>query len=229
MHQVITLPPKVKDMHGKRYGRLTAIAFLGMNHRHHAMWKCECDCGTTMIAYGYALRHNHTKSCGCLSREFAKAMGDANIRHGHCRRVERHSPEHKTWSGMIQRCCNPNHTEYHSYGGRGITICAEWVDSFETFLRDMGNRPAGCSLDRIDVDGGYNKSNCRWATQKEQCRNMRTNRMLTFNGESRCVAEWVEVTGIKRDAIVRRLAKGWSVEQTLTTPVRNRKTQAKRP
>ena len=116
---------------------------------------------------------------------------------------------------MIARCYNPNNAAYNRYGGRGITVCKRWR-KFENFLADMGNRPSSkYSIDRIDNSGNYTRENCKWSTMKEQCRNRRNNRLLTLNGETHCVAEWVDIVGIRSDTIRARLKRGWSVERAL--------------
>lgn len=131
------------------------------------------------------------------------------------------TPEYNSWVNLTQRCTNENYRNYHGYGGRGITVCDSWRQSFETFLADMGSKPSPKhSIDRIDNSKGYCKENCRWATQQQQCRNTRRNNLITFDGDTKCVSEWAEVTGLSRKNIERRLGLGWSVDRTLTTPVR---------
>ncbi len=129
--------------------------------------------------------------------------------------------EYDIWSAMIQRCHNPNSTGYLRYGGRGIFVCQRWRDSFNDFLADVGPRPGkGYSLDRIDNSKGYEPGNVRWATQKEQGRNTRTNRLLAFRGEVKSAAEWAEITGLTYSAIQRRLdVLHWTIEKTLSTPI----------
>ena len=124
---------------------------------------------------------------------------------------------------MLTRCNNKNDTRYQWYGGRGITVCDRW-SKFENFLADMGERPEKMTLDRIDTNGNYCPENCRWATNKQQHRNKRSNRLLTHDGETKCVAEWAETVGISQGALASRIdVYGWSVEKALTTPVRKLK------
>ncbi len=144
---------------------------------------------------------------------------------------DRHaSPEYKSWVNMHQRCDNPKHRDYHRYGGRGIRVCEAWRD-FAKFYADMGQRMHGTiSLDRIDNDGQYEHANCRWATRKQQQRNMRSNRVITFNGLTMTLAAWAEKIGITDDSLGRRLKKHWSIERALTTPfVPREKRSLKRP
>jgi hypothetical protein len=129
---------------------------------------------------------------------------------------------YQSWISMRQRCQNPNHTAYANYGGRGIKVCERW-SSFEDFLADMGERPEGCSLDRIDGDGDYEPGNVRWASSKTQSRNWRdANNLVTFDGRTQPLASWSEEFGIEHHTLQYRLRAGWSAEKALTTPVRGR-------
>lgn len=123
--------------------------------------------------------------------------------------------EESTYRNMMSRCYNPNATGYQYYGGKGVTICNEWKANFSNFFRDMGTRPEGMSLDRIDVNGNYCKENCRWASYLEQARNTTCNNYIAFNDEVLCVQEWAEKLGIKANTLLYRLRRGWSVEEAL--------------
>jgi hypothetical protein len=136
------------------------------------------------------------------------------ITHGHSL-VGKVSPTYKTWLRMKERCYNPHKDKYKYYGGRGIKVCARW-SKFENFLADMGEKPAGLTLDRVDNDGDYKPSNCRWATLKEQARNKRNNHFLTFRGETRTLTEWARTLKIPQPTLSRRLIDGWRVEDALT-------------
>lgn len=123
---------------------------------------------------------------------------------------------------MLNRCQNPNVPAYKNYGGRGIAVCQRWL-RFENFLADMGERPAGMTIERIDNDGNYEPGNVRWATYKEQTRNNRSTQLVTLHGETKCITDWAAETGIKMPTLWARLRLGWSVEDALTKPVRGRR------
>lgn len=131
------------------------------------------------------------------------------------------TPEYLAWLSMRSRCTNPQHKAFHNYGGRGITVCSEWLENFESFYRDLGPRPGpGFSLDRVDNNLGYFAGNCRWSTKKEQANNVRHNRVLIFNGEPLTLAEAADKFKIKYSTLKRRLDQGLSPEEAVTRPVR---------
>jgi hypothetical protein len=133
------------------------------------------------------------------------------------------SRTYRSWAMMLQRCTNPKYTDFSKYGGAGITVSKEWSKSFTAFLSDLGERPLGKSLDRINGKLGYFKENCRWATRREQNQNMKSNRLLTFRGETKCIAEWVRIIGLPFTTIKNRLNRGWTVEEALTIPAQRGK------
>ena len=153
-------------MVGKRFGRLVVVEEAGKNKSKSILWACKCDCGNTKVLIGGNLRSGDTKSCGCIQKERLTTHGMSG------------TSTYKIWEMMIQRCYNPNNTHYKDYGGRGIILCAEWL-KFKGFFDDMGVRPIGLSIDRIDNEKGYYKANCRWATQTEQVRNQRISKNNT--------------------------------------------------
>jgi len=186
---------------------------------------CRCVCGKEWAVRLVDFNRGRIKSCGCKKYEIT---AEFNTTHGHSasgsnskngnRRV---SKEYDAWQHMLDRCNNPKSEWYHEYGGRGIKVCDEWTQSFTNFLNDIGLAPSGThSIDRKDVNGDYTKDNCRWATYREQNRNKRNNRALTFNNRTLLVIEWAELLGCKPCTLYMRLHRKWSVERTLTTPIR---------
>lgn len=201
------------DLTGQRYGRLTVVRLASdRTSEGKARWMCRCDCGAPTTVDARNLRSGSITSCGCFRRE---RMEDLTATH----RLS-NTPEHRTWVGMRARCRNPNLRIFQNYGGRGITVCQRWDESFEAFVADMGLRPSRRhSLDRIDNDGNYEPSNCRWATMTQQRRNTRANTRLTHHGRTMTLTEWALELGISVTVLCGRFRKGWSVERALTTPL----------
>lgn len=200
------------DLSGKRFHRLVVIAPAGKSKNNSFLFLCRCDCGIEVVKRATHLQRGEVKSCGCFRREDSRLRGCKMKKHGMC-----FTPTYESWSAMKFRCTNPNHVAFPQYGGRGIKICPQW-NKFENFLADMGERPNGKTLDRIDANGDYTPENCRWATRKEQSRNIRTNHVLTFLGQTLTLAEWSERTGFNYTTLKERLRRGWTTERTLTSP-----------
>lgn len=199
---------KANDITGNRYSRLVVTSFHGHGKRGSQtvrLWNCVCDCGkTTVTSYG-SLTCGNVRSCGCLLR-------DATTTHGMSK-----SPVYKVWHAMLERCRNSHNQAWKDYGGRGIRVCERWHD-FSNFNSDMGERPTGGTLDRIDVNGDYEPSNCRWVSQSINANNRRNNRIIEFRGELATLAQWARKCNLNKGALLYRLAHGWPIEAALTTP-----------
>jgi hypothetical protein len=192
---------------GDRFGRWT----VEIPYNSPAKALCRCECGTLREVSRGSLKAGHSLSCGCLRIE---ATVIKSTTHGKSKTLI-----YRVWAAMVERCESSSCRDYKDYGGRGITVCHEWRNSFENFYADMGDRPfEGASLDRINVNGPYTKENCRWATPSEQARNRRDAMYLTHNGETKHVAEWAEETGISLAALKTRKLRGWSDFEALTLP-----------
>lgn len=206
---------KLVNLVGETFGRLHVVEFAGTS-KQKRMWRCECSCGRTSVVPTAMLKNGNTKSCGCLGVEArAQATSRANTTHGKSK-----TPTYGVWFNMIRRCEQSNHKSFHQYGGRGVKVCEEWK-SFAGFLSDMGERPDGYTIDRIDTNGNYEPGNCRWATQKTQQNNRRNNRLLTANGLTMTMQAWAEVNGLTADAISKRIDSGWSVDRAVTQPMKS--------
>jgi hypothetical protein len=202
------VPPRAIDLTGQTFGRLTVIEYAGSDKKGNAHWRCVCTgpgCNMREVTvYGTSLRSGASRSCGCLK-----------VKHGLT-----HHPLYPVWNAMIRRCTNPNDAGYPAYGGRGVMVCPEWLESPEAFIRDMGLRPSpGHSIDRIDVDGPYAPWNCRWATREEQDRNLRRNVWIEYRGVRLIAADWARELGISHGTLAKRLQLKWAPEQVLTTGV----------
>lgn len=171
-------------------------------------WKCACACGNTHVVKNADLRN--TASCGCLRID----LGKAKTRHGmHGSKI------YEAWHAMKQRCTNPKHKAYKNYGGRGITVCEEWIE-FDNFMRDMYPRPEGSSLERINNSKGYSKDNCKWATPKEQANNTRSNRRISIFGKEITLTEASSISGLSVQTLSWRLGKlKMTPEEAMTTPL----------
>lgn len=201
---------KVCDITGQRFGRLVAVKYM-YTKQHNAFWEFLCDCGNTKIIAAHCVKNGNTTSCGCYRSEVTSERLSTHKKFG--------TREYHTWAGIKHRCTNVNGIDYKDYGGRGITYCDKW-STFEGFWEDMQEGYSdGLSIDRINVNGNYEKSNCRWATAKEQANNMRTNLPHTYKGVTLTISQWGEKLGIPHNRIRQRLKRGWTFEDAITKPI----------
>lgn len=205
-----------KDLTGQKFNMLTVKSFAFIRETH-AYWNCICDCGKETIVSGSKLIRGITKSCGCLGRTVSRKRMTTNNGYSKTR-------IYRIYIGIKRRCCNPNDKSYPYYGGRGIKICDEWLKDSKVFIEwaKSSGYNDNLSIDRIDVNGNYEPKNCRWVTAKSQANNRTNNLFITFKGKTMTAAEWCESKGWNRHIIPERLRKGWSLEKSMTTPLRTR-------
>lgn len=199
----------IKDMKDKRFGRLIVKEYAGKSK-----WVCLCDCGKVKAIDGNKLRSGETLSCGCLQKERSR---EANTIHG-----QTQTRLYAIYRGIIQRCTNPNVKGFIRYGGRGITICEEWRQSFETFREwsIVNGYSDELTIDRIDNDKGYSPENCRWANYTVQGRNRRNVRKITYKGKEKTFLEWSKEKGVSVHTLRYRILKlHWSIEKAFNVPV----------
>jgi hypothetical protein len=206
----------MRDYTGQKYGRLTVLNF---SHRTKSgyYWNVRCECGKEKAVNISSLKDGSSASCGCLHTEQLAARNIENKKHGYWG-----SRTYASWCAMKGRCYTPTDKNYPNYGARGITVYAEWLDSFDNFLRDMGERPPNTTLDRINNNGNYEPGNCAWSTPRQQARNRRSNTLIEFNGEVKTISEWAEGLGITPDAIGHRIKNGWPPEKAVSTRKTNK-------
>lgn len=212
---------KFIDLTGQRFGRLTVLG-RSYTRKGQLFWQCRCDCGNMCVVQGSLLRGGRTSSCGCLHDEMADVrIKTVNKLHPS---LIRDKNLYRTWNNMRQRCSNPNHPEYRNYGGRGVHVCPEWDKSysnFEQWAMESGYQ-CGLSIDRVDNDGDYTPSNCRWTTALIQSNNQRKTIMLTYQGKTKALRFWADEFKIPRNVLKCRIRAGWPIERALLEPVHKR-------
>jgi len=203
----------IKDLKNKRFGRLTVInMIIDRVSNGSRLWLCKCDCGNKHIVSGGNLTSGSTRSCGCLAKENLKKQQEKT--HGMTK-----TRQYRIWQGMKQRCTNIKNKDYKNYGGRGIKLLIRW-QNFENFWEDMqGGYSDKLTIDRINNNGNYCKTNCRWATIKEQVNNTRTNKLITYKGKTQTQSQWSKKLGIHRCVLAHRLKTGWGIPSSFETPV----------
>jgi hypothetical protein len=198
-----------KDLTGQKFGRLTVLEVSGKTKNRGLIWRCLCECGKVSEVSASSLVTKNTQSCGCLHRE----------------RITKHkisrTVEYKAYGHMMSRCYNPDDKNYHNYGGRGITVCQRWQDNPKAFFDDMGPRPKGMELERVDNDGNYEPLNCVWATHYSQARNRRTNDKYLYNGVMTCLKDICKELNLPYTTIQSRIKRfGWSLDESLNRVIK---------
>lgn len=210
---------KFIDLTNKKFGRLTVIKRVENAKDGHAQWLCKCECGNYKIICGRSLQKGVTLSCGCLISEITTKR---NTKHNLY-----NSRIYSIYKDMKKRCYNKNNKSYENYGGRGIKICDEWLNKENGFINFYNwainnGYKVDLTIDRINVNGNYEPSNCKWATIKEQANNRRSNHLITYNGETHNITQWAEILNISYGALKNRIRNGWDIEKAFNTPQKKR-------
>lgn len=206
------------DLTNNRFSRLVVLKKYGHNKHNQITWLCKCDCGNLIIVSGNSLTRSNTRSCGCLYQDYLHNPRPNTQKHG-----KSNSRLYHIWRDMKLRCYNAKQVGYNNYGVRGIVVCAEWLNNFKVFYDWAINNgyKDNLQIDRINTNGNYEPSNCRWVTPLDNSNNKRNNRFITYKGETKTIAEWSKSTNIPYHLIWNRLRRGWSVEDTFTRKVDN--------
>ena len=199
---------KCQDLTGQKFNKLLVLKQVRKN-KGKTYWLCKCDCGKETIVEGYKLKTGHIRSCGCLQREI-------NIKRLTTHNLSK-SRLYEIWGAIKNRCLNKNLKTYKNYGGRGITVCQEWLNDFKTFYDWAINNgySVGLTIDRINNDGNYEPDNCRWASRKTQANNRRTCKTFTYNGVTKNYKQWCEFLKINYKTFYSRISRGWKIENAL--------------
>jgi len=211
---------KTIDITRQKFGKLTAINLhhikkTNKGTRHY--WLCRCECGNEVIVRKDHLTSYKVRSCGCLNKEQLNSIRHLTVKHNH----RKHRLYH-IWISLKGRCYNKSNTKYKNYGERGVRVCDEWINNFAAFYDwsiengyDENAKYGECTIERIDVNGNYEPSNCKWANEQEQANNRTTNCNITYNNETHTLAEWARIAKIKYATLYMRYKRGWSFEKCL--------------
>ena len=207
---------KFIDLTGEKFGRLTVIQYAGRDKTGKMrMWECRCNCGKVVKVKDCNLKQGFTKSCGCLADEIRKRgkhyASDTRL--------------YSIWTGMKTRCYNPNCKSYKDYGSRGIILCSEWKDNFEAFYKwSLSNRYSDeLTIDRINPNGNYEPSNCRWVEKSYQNRNKKCSHFITINDQTKLLVDWCREYKISPSTVINRLKAGWNEIDAITKPVKTKR------
>ena len=209
------------DLTGKTFGRLTVIGvatnYPNKNKRNDTIWECQCECGKKTFVSGFALRNGHTKSCGCYRKDVLKPLVSERSKiHGYS-----NTRIYNIWNKMMKRCYDSNNKNFDRYGGRGIIVCEEWhsIENIVEWAYGHGYSDE-LTIDRIDNDGNYCPTNCRWADKITQSNNTSRNHLITYGDKTMTIAEWARFTGLTYSCLKSRIRNGWNIKDALFTPNR---------
>lgn len=201
--------PRFQDLTNLIFGRLKVLGFAGSDLSNHKAWFCKCKCGNVVKSQAGLMKAGRIVSCGCFHNE---RRIEVNLKHGFSKRKNK---TYSIWKGMRARCNNANNPAFHRYGGRGIKVCERWND-FENFLEDMGEKPDGFTIDRIDNNGNYCPENCRWATRIEQANNTRNNVFIEYDNQKLSTRQWDRELGLCLGTTWQRIfTLGWTIEKAI--------------
>lgn len=209
------------DLTKQKFNRLEVIKFSHNNKYSSRIWECKCECGNIVFASTNSLRRNNTKSCGCLQKKKAAITGKSVLSTHSLSKIDgKKTRLFRIWMEMKTRFYNPNVVEYPRYGGKGVVICEEWQNfkNFHSWAFANGYQE-NLSIDRKELFGNYEPSNCQWVTDKVQCRNTTSSRIIDFKGQKKTLAEWAEKNLMSINCLFERLKRGWSIEKSLTTKI----------
>jgi hypothetical protein len=213
------MPNISKNVSGQKFDMLLAVEIIGKRGKAN-LWKCICDCGSETFAIVSQLTRGDRTSCGCKKKQKKSPRPDLILRNKqNAKHAMSKSHTYKSWKSMKSRCYDKNDKDYPRWGGRGITVCDSWKNSFIEFYKDMGDRPNGHTIDRIDNNGNYELKNCRWAVPKVQSNNTRKNYYIEYMGKTQTAKQWAEeLKTVEYKTILYRLRNGWETHAALTTP-----------